>query len=65
MHDEDVCRSGGKAPFILNHCITMSLLVSRTSQGIDPGGHLGRHQNRPGKSERERNICLLPATKIN
>jgi hypothetical protein len=50
MHDEGVCGSGGKVPFILNHCIIMRLLVSCTPQGIAAGGHLGGHQSRPGKT---------------
>jgi len=65
MHDEGVRGSGGKTPFVLNHYIIMRLLVSYTPQGISPGGHLGGHQSMPGKCERERNVCLMKATKIN
>jgi hypothetical protein len=65
MHDEGVCGSGGKAPFILNHCIIMRLLVSCTTQGTAPAGHLGGPQSRSGKFDREINFCPLPATKVN
>jgi len=64
MHDEGACGSGGKTPFILNHCIIMRLLDSCTPKGIAPGGHLGGHKSRPGIFERERNVCPLPATNI-
>ena len=65
MHDEGACGSGGKAPFILNHCAIMRLLVSCTPQGIVPGGHLGGHQSWLGIFERERNVCPVPETNIN
>ena len=62
-YNEGVCRSGRKAPFILNHCIIIRVLVNSTPQRIFPGGHLGGHQSRPGIFERGRNVCSLPATK--